>query len=588
MYRGSNHTTNKPPVDRQRPRSFFADAPNSGSSLGLHYARGVGLPVIAATVLVALALGYRFYGRLIARQYNLASTTDTPAHLRRDDIDFVPTKPFYLFGQHFSAIAAAGPIVGPILATQQFGWLPAILWIVFGVVFIGAVHDFTTLVASVRHDARSIAEVAKVNLGKRAWLAMLAFIWLALIYVIVAFVDVTAGSFTTKAQPGIVSTYDQGGAVALAGILYLLLAVVMGLVDRWLKPKLWIQTVIFVPLIFVAVWFGTEHSTWLAHSWQLWVVLILAYCFVASLSPMWILLQPRGYLGGFVLYAALLIGVLGIFVGGFEIKRPAFESFDSSGGLLFPFLFVTIACGACSGFHGLVCSGTTSKQINRERDCHPIGYGAMLLEAFVAVIAVATIMIVAAPANGKMIPPDAAYASGIGAFLHALTGLDPVAATTFGAMVLSTFIFDTLDSATRLGRYILQELFGTTTKLSGYVTTALTVIVPLVFLLLAGQGSFRKFWVLFGTSNQLLAALSLLAISVWLKRQGKPIWYVVAPMVFVMAVTVVALVSQTRMLVQNAVGSPDWINGLISAVLLGLAAMLVWFARRAWSTGPEQ
>lgn len=544
--------------------------------------RDVSLSVLAGSVLVVLALGYRFYGRFIARQYNLAATTDTPAHRHRDDVDFVPTKPFYLFGQHFSAIAAAGPIVGPILATQQFGWLPAILWIVFGVVFIGAVHDFTTLVASVRHDARSIAEVAKLNLGPRAWLAMLAFIWLALVYVIVAFVDVTAGAFTTKVQPGIAATFDQGGAVALAGMLYLVLAVVMGLVDRFLRPPLWLQTVIFVPLIFVLVWFGTEHSTWLAQRWEVWVVVILAYCFVASLAPMWLLLQPRGYLGGFVLYAALLIGTLGIFLGGFEIQRPAFEGFDSGGGLLFPFLFVTIACGACSGFHGLVCSGTTSKQIDRERDCHPIGYGAMLLEAFVAVIAVATIVIVAAPAGGKALPPDAIYAHGVGAFLHELTGIDPVAATTFGAMVLATFIFDTLDSATRLGRYILQELFGTTSRRSGYLATATTVLVPLAFLLLAEPGSFRLFWTLFGTSNQLLAALSLLAISVWLRRQGKPIWYVVVPMVFVLAVTVVALVMQTRTLVEDAIGSAPWINGLVCAVLLVLAAMLVVYAVRAW------
>ena len=540
------------------------------------------LPVLAATVLVVLALGYRFYGRLIARHYNLASTADTPAHRHRDDVDFVPTRPFYLFGQHFSAIAAAGPIVGPILAVQQFGWLPAILWIVVGVIFIGAVHDFTTLVASVRHDARSIAEVAKANLGKRAWVAMLAFIWLALVYVIVAFVDVTAGAFTTKAQEGITSTFDQGGAVALAGVLYLALAVVMGIVDRVFKPALWIQTVIFVPLIFVCVWFGTEHSSWLAARWEVWVVLILAYCFVASLAPMWLLLQPRGYLGGFVLYAALLVGTLGIFFGGFEIQRPAFEGFDSGGGMLFPFLFVTIACGACSGFHGLVCSGTTSKQIDRERDCHPIGYGAMLLEAFVAVIAVATIVIVAVPAGGKSLPPDAVYARGVGAFLHALTGIDPVTATTFGAMVLSTFIFDTLDSATRLGRYILQELFGTTSKLSGYVTTAATVLVPLAFLLFAKQGSFRLFWALFGTSNQLLAGLSLLAITVWLRRQGRPIWYVVVPMLLVMAVTVTALVLQMRALVDAAVGSAVWINGLVCAVLLALATMLVVFAVRAW------
>ncbi|HEU0034671.1 MAG TPA: carbon starvation protein A [Kofleriaceae bacterium] len=542
------------------------------------------LPVIAGAVLVFLAFGYRLYGRLIARQYNLAATADTPAHRFNDGLDFVPTKRFYLFGQHFSAIAAAGPIVGPILACQQFGWLPALLWISFGVVFIGAVHDFTTLVASVRHDARSIAEVAKANLGPNAWLAMLSFIWLALIYVIVAFVDVTAGSFTTKAQEGIVTTYDQGGAVALAGILYLALAIVMGIVDRLLKPPLWLQTVIFVPLIFVCVWFGTEHSTWLSLGWKTWVIGILAYCFAASLSPMWLLLQPRGYLGGFVLYAALAIGTIGIFIGGFEIKQPSFHAFNAGGdtGLLFPFLFVTIACGACSGFHGLVCSGTTSKQIATEKDCHPIGYGAMLLEGFVAVIALATIMIVAPSATGKPAPPDAVYASGIGAFLHKLTGIDPVAATTFGAMVLSTFIFDTLDSATRLGRYILQELAGRRDTVSGLVATALTVGVPLAFLLAAKQGSFRLFWTLFGTSNQLLAALSLLAITVWLRKMGRPYWYTVVPMVLVMAVTVTALVLQMRTLVEAAVGSAQWINGLVSAVLLALAVTLVVLAARAW------
>jgi len=544
----------------------------------------VSLPVIAGTVLVLLALGYRFYGRLIARQYALANTADTPAHVHNDGVDFVPTRPFYLFGQHFSAIAAAGPIVGPILACQQFGWMPALIWITVGVIFIGAVHDFTTLVASVRHGGKSIAEVVKVNLGPRAWIAILAFIWLALVYVIVAFVDVTAGSFTTKAQPGITSSFDQGGAVALAGILYLGLALVMGLVEKWLRPPLWLSTIIFVPLIFVAVWFGTEHSTWLTFDWKVWVVLILAYCVVASMSPMWILLQPRGYLGGFVLYAALLIGTLGIFVGGFEIQRPAFRGFDSGGstGLLFPYLFVTIACGACSGFHGLVCSGTTSKQIDREQHCHPIGYGAMLLEAFVAVIALATIMIVAPSADGKLAPPDAVYARGIGAFLNTLTGIDPVAATTFGAMVLSTFIFDTLDSATRLGRYILQELAGRDDRTSGVIATLVTAGVPLAFLLASGEGSFRLFWTLFGTSNQLLAALSLLAITVWLRKLRRPVWYTVAPMVLVMAVTVVALVLQARTLANATVGSAPWINGLVSAVLLALAGTLVVFAVRAW------
>ena len=545
--------------------------------------RAMSLPLLAAVVIAVLVIGYRFYGRLIARQFSLANTTDTPAHTNNDGVDFVPTRPFYLFGQHFSAIAAAGPIVGPILACQQFGWLPAILWITIGVVFIGAVHDFVTLVASVRHDARSIAEVVKHALGPKAWLAILAFIWLALVYVIVAFVDVTAGTFVTgdADAKGLTFRFNQGGAVALAGSLYLVLAVIMGLVQRYTKAPLWLVTLIFVPATFGVVYLGTQYSTLLILEWKTWVFLILGYCFVASMVPMWILLQPRGYLGGFVLYAALAVGTLGIFIGGFEIKQPMYTSFDVGGptGLLFPFLFVTIACGACSGFHGLVCSGTTSKQIDRETHCHPIGYGAMLLEAFVALIALATIMIVAPGTGGG---PNAIYSKGLGAFMHELFGIDPLVATTFGAMALSTFIFDTLDSATRLGRYILQELFGKTDRASGAAATLVTVLVPLAFLLAADKGSYRLFWTLFGTSNQLLAALSLLAITVWLRRMGKPYWFTFGPMVVVMAVTVVSLVLQIRELTRAAVGSAPWINSLVSLILLGLALILVGYAARAW------
>ncbi|HEX5062114.1 MAG TPA: carbon starvation protein A, partial [Kofleriaceae bacterium] len=546
------------------------------------------LSLLAAVVIAVLAIGYRSYGRFIARQFALSSTPDTPAHTKNDGVDFVPTRPFYLFGQHFSAIAAAGPIVGPILACQQFGWLPALLWITIGVIFIGAVHDFTTLVASVRHDARSIAEVVKHTLGPKAWLAILAFIWLALVYVIVAFVDVTASTFVTGDEDavGLTFRFNQGGAVALAGTLYLVLAVVMGLFERFVKPPLWLSTVIFVPATFGMVWLGTQFSTLILLDWHTWVILIMAYCAIASIVPMWILLQPRGYLGGFVLYAALLVGTLGIFFGGFEIKRPAFVAFDVGGptGLLFPFLFVTIACGACSGFHGLVCSGTTSKQIDREAHCEPIGYGAMLLEAFVAVIALATVMIVAPDSKQGA---NAIYASGIGAFIHKLLGLDPYIATTFGAMALSTFIFDTLDSATRLGRYILQELFGRTDRVSGVAATLLTVGVPMSFLLAGKQGSYKLFWTLFGTSNQLLASLSLLAITVWLKKLGKPIWFTLAPMVLVFSVTVVSLTLQIKQLTHAAVGTAPWLNGLVSLILLGLALILVGYAARAWRGMPS-
>jgi len=540
------------------------------------------LPAVATVVIVALALGYRLYGGFIARQYRLDPRAETPAVRYDDGVDFVPTRPFYLLGQHFSAIAAAGPIAGPILACQQFGWVPSILWISLGVIFIGAVHDFSTLLASVRHDGRSIAEVVRFNLGRRAWVAMMVFIWLALMYVIVAFTDLTASTFMAgdRDLAGLATPFNPGGAVAAASVIYLTLAVVMGVTQRWLAPPLWVTTAIFVPATFGAVWLGTELSHWLVLEVRTWGVLILAYCFVASLVPVWALLQPRGYLGGFVLYSALAIGVIGIFFGDFPVTQPAFRGFVASGptGHLFPFLFVTIACGACSGFHGLVCSGTTSKQIARETDTRPIGYGAMLLEGFVALIALATIMI---SAGGK--PPGLVYGEGLGRFLAVVVGPEHLTfATTFGAMAFSTFVFDTLDVSTRLGRYILQELFGARGRGAAIAATALTCAVPLALLLGAGTGSYLVFWTLFGTSNQLLAALSLLAVTVWLKRSGRRYWFTAAPMVFVMTITLWALALQARTALATVPPAlVSMANGLVAMVLLALAAVLLGYGIRA-------
>ena len=448
----------------------------------------------------------------------------------------------------------------------------------------------STLVASVRHDARSVAEVVKANLGHRAWLAILTFIWVALIYVIVAFVDITASTFVTgdADAKGLTFRFNQGGAVALAALLYLGLALIMGLVDRLLKPPLWLQTAIFVPATLFVVWFGTQHSTWITLDWRTWTILLLAYCAVASVTPMWLLMQPRGYLGGFVLYGALLVGTIGVFFGGYAIEQPMWNVHTLAGaGGMFPFLFVTIACGACSGFHGLVCSGTTSKQIDRESHCHPIGYGAMLLEAFVALIALATIMIVSrADTAGQ--GPGAIYARGLGRFITIIIGDSPehrMVATTFGAMALSTFIFDTLDSATRLGRYVLQELVGTRSRVSAVVATAVTCGLPLLFL--SHKGAFQRFWTLFGTSNQLLASLSLLAISVWLHRAGKKAWFTIVPMVLVMAVTVTSLVILVDDLFVAPAGSSGWINGLVAAVLLALTALLVGAAIQVMRRDPR-
>jgi carbon starvation protein len=538
------------------------------------------LTLIAVAFLIILVTGYHLYGRWIARQFGLDDARATPANELSDGVDYVPTRPFYLFGQHFSAIAAAGPIAGPIIACQAFGWLPCLLWITFGVILIGAVHDFATLAASVRHRAESIAEIVREHLGRRAGAAMMLFIWIALVYVIVAFADITAGSFVSRMDElkGATISFNAGGAVAAASILYLLLSIVLGLVERYLKPPLWLTTVIFVPATFVLVWFGTKISTLFLLDARSWGLLILAYCFLASLVPVWLLLQPRGYLGGFVLYTALALGVVGVFFGGYEIQQAPFKSWDIGGmtGTLFPFLFVTIACGACSGFHGLVCSGTTSKQIDRESHIRPVGYGGMLAEGFVALIALVTVMIVGDAAL-KGLKPGTIYGNGIGDFLTLVIGKEHRNfAITFGAMAFSTFVFDTLDVSTRLGRYIVQELFDWRSRTGAIVATLLTVALPVYFISVAPEGSWVKFWTLFGASNQLLAALSLLAVSVWLYHSRKRIAFTLVPMLFVLSITLWALV---KLVVANLEASKGFdvalINAIASAALTLLAIYLV-------------
>lgn len=537
------------------------------------------LTLLAIVFLVWLVFGYFSYGKWIARQFTLDDGRETPANVVNDGVDFVPTKPFYLFGQHFSAIAAAGPIAGPILACQSFGWLPCLLWISLGVVLIGAVHDFSSLASSVRHGAQSIAEIAREKLGTGAGRAMMAFIWIALVYVIVAFTDITAGTFVSgdESLAG-ETTFNPGGAVAIASVMYLGLSIVLGLVERYLKPPLWLSTIIFVPATFALSYLGTKFSTVLVLDHLSWSVIILIYCVIASLVPVWALLQPRGYLGGFVLYTAIAVGVIGVFFGGYEIAQPAFKSFDVGGmaGTMFPFLFVTIACGACSGFHGLVCSGTTSKQIDKETHTHAVGYGAMLAEGFVAFIALVTIMIVASDST-KGLSPGKIYGNGIGDFLTLIIGKQNLAfAITFGAMAFSTFVFDTLDVSLRLGRYIVQELFGLRGRIGAVIGTVVTVALPFALIFFTKSGSYQDFWTLFGASNQLLAALTLLSITVWLYQARKRIAFTLLPMLFVLAITMWALGGLVVGNFRAAVGFDiKLVNGFASLALISLAIYLV-------------
>jgi len=529
----------------------------------------------------ALFLGAYFtYGRFLSRHFNLNEKTKTPAEEVNDGIDFVPTKKGFLLGQHFSAIAAAGPIVGPILAGLWFGWLPVLIWIVGGAIFFGAVHDFSSLVGSVRHRATSIAEIVKDYFGSQGHLFFLLFVWFSLIYVITAFTDITSSSFVDP---------EFGGGVATSSLLYLLIGVVMGFALYKFKMPLGLATWICLPLVMLAIWFGRMIPLTVLpmaglSAQQIWNIILLAYCFIASVIPVWMLLQPRGYLGGFFLYVTLAAGIIGLFLGGEKIQYPAFIGFVSEKGLpLFPILFVTVACGACSGFHGIVCSGTTSKQIAKETDCHMVGYGGMLLEGLVAVIALSTVMILSKSDPLVNASPDRVYAEGLSRFVQNF-GIPRDFARAFTLLAFTTFIYDTLDVATRLARYIFEELTGWKNVWGRVVATLASLAIPLVCVSLKMTDSngvvipaWKIFWTIFGTSNQLLAALTLMILSVWLHRSGKSWWMSAIPMVFMMAMTMWSLILMIKPIVLSLLAGNPQIDpiGVVSILLFSLAFLLI-------------
>jgi len=516
---------------------------------------------------VILTIAYYTYGSLLAKLFQLDPKRITPAEELNDGLDYEPLPASSLLPQHFSAIAAAGPIVGPIVAGLTFGWLPALIWILIGSVFIGGVHDMAALVASIRHKATSIAMVVKEHMSGLSYTLFLTFIWIALVYIIVAFTDVTSGSFIAiaNAEAGGVS----GGAIATSSLLYLILPIVMGLMIKFWKMPLWLATVVFVPLVGVAIWVGQFAPFDLGEVFNLqpgdarkaWDVLLLVYCLIAGMVPVWMLLQPRGHLGGYFLYAALAAGAIGVCFGGATAKYPAFLGFEvanARGGIntLFPALFIMIACGACSGFHSLIASGTTSKQLKRETDAKSIGYGAMLMEAMVAIISLCCVMMFAqgSPQLDLSKGPNMVYAQGIGKFMQVIS-TNPgfvTFAISFGLMAFTTFVYDTLDVCTRLGRYILQELTGMHNRTGMFIGTALTAGTPLFFLLRHPSDAkvpvWQIFWNLFGASNQLLAALTLLGVTVWLwqTRRAWWVWIVTGiPTVWMYAMSTWALIVLT-------------------------------------------
>lgn len=541
------------------------------------------MSLLAITVFTAVVLivAYLTYGRWLAGELRLRDDVPTPAVEINDGEDFVPTPAPYLFSQHFSAIAAAGPIVGPIIAGLMFGWLPALIWILVGSVLIGGVHDMTSLVASVRHRARSIPDIVREHMSQRAYLLFLSFVWIALVYIIVAFTDITASTFAppspllgaSQPTPSQAAKYvvevERGAAAASSSMMYLALAVLMGLALRYTKLSLAWASVIFMPLVLLSIWAGPwvplaipERFWYDGSAAKTWDILLLIYCGVASVVPMWALLQPRGFLGGYFLSVTVLLAFLGIAVGTFagETFTAAYPKFlgfsaiqDGKVMWLFPVLFVTVACGACSGFHSMISSGTSSKQLRVEGDAKSIGYGCMLLEAFVAVIALCCVMLMTKKELGDAPPnPDVIFAAGMSRFIGTLATLCHIDYQVaygylynFCLLAFATFIYDTLDVCTRLGRYVLEEFTGWRGRTGRLICTVITLLPPLYLVLQTMTNpttgkpvpAWKVFWTLFGTANQLLAALTLTGITVWLLRSGRRWLYTALPAVFMVAIT---------------------------------------------------
>ncbi len=544
-----------------------------------------------ALALVAVAFfvfGYRVYGGMLANRVGLSDENPTPAHEMYDGVDYVPAKAPVLLGHHFASIAGAGPILGPVIAAV-FGWGPVYLWILLGAVFIGAVHDFTSLVASVRNRGKSIGEIVEGQLGPVGKALFLTFSWFTLVLVVAVFARIVA------------TTFEKQPNVATASILFIVLAIFFGFAVYRRNLPLGPTTVVGVVLLFLAVFLGNAFPISLSAGW--WLYILLAYIFVASVTPVWILLQPRDYLNSFLLYAILLGGLFGLMFAHPSLHLPVFGSFKTNLGTLFPILFVTVACGAISGFHSLVASGTTAKQLDKETDARPVGYGGMLIEGVLAVLALVAAASLSHGRYQELYQAGAfvtVFSEGVGKFLHALPllGISEKGGSSFAGLAVSAFVLTSLDTATRLARFAFQEFFETgRVETSGtavlaqnrFIGTAVTVVVAWFFLT---SGTAHAIWPVFGSANQMLAALSLLAVTLWLRSKGVPSGVTFVPMLFMYTVTVSALVILIRMNVARHNFLLAGVGTLLLVVALVLAVesyfALRRYARVAWNGAQDR
>lgn len=522
--------------------------------------------------IILFIIAYNTYGTWLSKQWKINPDEPTPAHTKEDGVDYCPAKPQVLLGHHFASIAGAGPINGPIQAAV-FGWVPVLLWIVIGGIFFGGVHDYGSLTASMKHGGRSIGIIIEDYMGETGKTLFAAFSWLTLILVVAAFTSIVAQTFASTP------------AAATASILFMIEAIIFGYFVYRRGANLGVATVIGVIVLFASIYVGTLFPLQLSS--VAWTVILCIYIFVASTAPVWILLQPRDYLNSFLLYAMMLGSIIGIVIARPEIRLDAFAGWklvspNGATKYLFPTLFITVACGAISGFHSLVGSGTTSKQINNEKDAKMIGYGSMLIECALAIVALITAAYLtkenyaAVMKNG----PTVLFATGVADFM-AKFGIPVEHGKNFVTLAVSAFALTSLDTATRLARFIFQEFFE---KNHGegkqsifcnmWVSTTITVVLGGA---LALKG-YQLVWPIFGSANQLLAALALLAVASWLKGSKLNYKMTVLPMFFMFAATLSSLILEVKNYLNLAMtkgGVANYIMTVLPVVLFILALVLV-------------
>ncbi len=544
--------------------------------------------LIIVVAIVVLVIGYFTYGSWLAKEWGVDPSRKTPAITKADGVDYVAAKPVVLMGHHFSSIAGAGPINGPIQASV-FGWLPVFLWCIIGGIFFGGLQDYGSLFASIRHDGKSVGEIIHDSMGRRAQKLFTVFALLVLILVIASFVNVVAGTFFSVADEGfgIVTNPTGNQTTAMISVLFIVLAIVYGILTNRMGVGTVPATIGGIVCICLMIVLGLNVGLGLSRT--AWIVLICAYITIASLVPVWILLQPRDYLSSFLLYGMMILALIGIFASAFTgtatFKIPVFTGWSTSIGTLFPALFITVACGACSGFHSLISTGTSSKQLANEADAKPIGYGSMLIESALGIVSLIAVgMVFDKYLDGGFGSPSVAFASGIATMFSAEGTATYNTVRALLTLAVSVFALTSLDTGTRLSRFMFSELFLKEGEATWQDATGIRRFLahPLVGTLLMvviggvlGGLSLSQIWGLFGAANQLLAGLALMAVAAWLGEVGKNNKMFYIPMIFMLAATIcsLCLTVKTKLGALNAWG--DWFQLIFAAAMVVLAIFLI-------------